>query len=291
MNPLMRVYNFHKRDFKLGENKFLRLFEKLLSESPCSILEFAPKITPKGIHAARFRAGYVEKDNPIGLNAIFQFLDEISKYENVYLNRRILEQIVNKRFDLLRVRRLGIGVDFRESFSDSKVKCYFTIKDYPEKLNQVLAMHPPVDRINDYPINDMFGINIYFDGRTDIEIYPSLMPKDWRDETLMDKLRLQDVSREFLSECNAMFVSFEGNGKHVLHLYPHSPTRFVRMIGNRQLSVLYGNAQIIRYIISRSSGIEVLRVVISCAEDEMISNEIQHIDLALYYQLSQTAKS
>lgn len=291
MNPLLQIYTLHKKDFGLEENKLLGLFEELVSESPCSILECGPQISPEGIHAARFRVGYVEKDNPMGLNAMFQFLDEISKYENVYLNRRILEQIVCKRFDLLRVGRLGIGIDFRENMNDSKVKFYFTIKDYSEKLNQILAIHPPVDRISDYPINDMFGINIYFNGRTDIEIYPTLMSKHWKDTILMDKLKLQDIPNEFLLACNDMSVSFQDTGRRVLHFFLHSPTKFVRMIGNRQLTVLYGNAQIIRHIISRSSKIGLLRVAISLKEDEMISRNIRHINLALNYQLSQSPKS
>ena len=291
MNPLIQAYALYKKDYCLEENKLLRLFEKLVSESPCSILECGPQISPEGIHAARFRAGYVEKNIPVGLDAIYQFLGKISEFEHVHLNRAILGQIVDEKFDLLRVGKLGIGMDLRENMTDSKVKFYFTIKDYPEKLDQVLAIHPPVDRIDAYPTNDMFGINIYLDGRTDVEVYPSLTAADCANMTLLKKLRLQDVSRDLLSACTGIFVSFNVDGSRVFHFCPHSPTRFVRMIGNRQLNVVYGNAQIISHVIGRSNTIELLRVAVSILEDEMLSRKIRHINLALNYQLSQHPKS
>ncbi len=286
MNPLIQAYTLYKKDFCLEENRLLGLFEKLVSESPCSILECGPQISPEGIHAARFRVGYVEKNNPRGLDAISQFLDKISEYEHVHLNRAILGQIVDEKFDLLRVGKLGIGVDLRENMSDSKVKFYFTIKDYPEKWAQVLDIHPPVDGIDVYPMNDTFGINIYFDGRTDIEMYPYLTTADCANTSLMEKLWLQDISRDLLSTCNGMFVSFENDGRRVFHFSLHSPTKFIQMIGNRQLTLLYGNAQIINHIIGRSSDIiGPMRVSVSLSEDEMSSHEVRHIKLALCYQL------
>lgn len=290
MNPLRRVFDLYKKDFGFEDNRLIQLFEELLSKSPCSILECAPQITPKGIHAARFRVGYVKEDIPEGIKAVFQFIDKISESNYVLLNRTILEQIVDNRFKLSRISKLGIGIDYRENINDSKVKCYFVVKDYPEKLDQVMAIHPPVDKIDDYPHNNMFGINMYFDGRTDIEIYPSLMSKDLRDSVLMEKFKLQDVSHRFLEGCNTLFVSFEGHGRRVLHFYPQSPTIFVRIIGNRQLSMLYGNAQIRNHLINRSKKIGPLRVVISLLKDEIISKNIQHINLALYHQFSQETK-
>jgi LynF/TruF/PatF family peptide O-prenyltransferase len=291
MNPLIQAYTLYKKDFCLGESKLLGLFEKLVSESPCSILECGPQISPEGIHAARFRVGYVEKNNPMGLDAISQFLDKISEYKHVHLNRALLGRIVDEKFDLLRIGKLGIGVDLRENRSDSKLKFYFTIKDYPEKLDQVLAIHPPVDRIDAYPTNDMFGINIYLDGRTDLEIYPSLTAADCANMALLEKLRLQDISHDFLSACTGIFVSFDVNGSRVFHFCPHSPTRFVRMIDNRQLNAVYGNAQIISHLVDRSNTIDLLHVAVSIPEHEMLSREIRHINLALNYQLSHHPKS
>jgi len=289
MNPLLQIYTLYKKDFGLEKKEFLGLFERLLLESPCSIFEWAPQISPGTIHAARFRVGYREDYKSVGLHHIFRYLDQLSEYENVLLNRSILDQIIDKDLDLSRVDKLGVGVDFPESIKDPKVKVYFTIKDYPEKWAQVLATHPPVDDIDAYPMNDTFGINIYYDGRTDIEVYPFLTASDCANMKLMEKLRLQGISRDLLSTCSGMFVSFENDGRRVFHFSLHSPTKFIQMIGNRRLTLLYGNAQIINHIVGRSSGIGPMRVSVSLSEDEVFSHEVRHIDLALCYQLSQTA--
>ena len=289
MNPLLQIYTLYKKDFGLEKNRFLGLFERLLIETPCSILEWAPQITPENIHAARFRVGYSRDHKSLGINHIFRYLDQLSEDENVRLNRAILDQIIDTDLDLSRVDKLGIGVDFPESMKDNKVKVYISIMDYPEKWTQVLATHPSVDGIDTYPMNDMFGINIYFDGRTDTEIYLSINAADWVNMTLMEKLRLQGIPRDLLSTCNGMFVSFESDGRRVFHFSLHSPIKFMQIIGNRQLTLLYGNAQIINHIVGRSSGIGPMRVVASFSEDEVFSREVKHIDLALCYQIGKTA--
>jgi LynF/TruF/PatF family peptide O-prenyltransferase len=285
MNPLLKIYNLYKKEFGLEKNRFLGLFERHLLDPPCSILEWAPEISPEIVHAARFRVGYCEDNRSLGFKVISQYLDRLSEYENIRLNRCILDQLIDKNFDLSRVGKLGIGVDFPESTKASKAKVYFTIKDYPEKWAQVVANHPPIDGIDAYPVNDTFGINLYFDGRSDTEIYPYLTAVDCSNKTLMEKLGLQDISRDLLSACNGLFVSFENDDRRVFHFSLHSPTKFIQIIGNHQLTHLYGNAQIINHIIGRSNDIGPMRVSVSLSEDEVSSHKVRHIKLALCYQL------
>jgi LynF/TruF/PatF family peptide O-prenyltransferase len=286
MKPLMLIYNYFKQDYSLEGSHLLRLFEDFVSESSGSIMEYAPQISPDSIQATRFRVGYTENDNSSGLSEIARFLEKISVYQDVRLNRAILDQAVNRDFDLSKVGTLGIGIDFREAVHSSKVKFYFTVKDYPEKLEQILAIHPPIDNIKDYPINNMFGINMYFDGRTDMEIYPSLMPEDFKDAELMANLGLIDIPHEFLSQCKALFISFKKNEKRVLHFYPLNPTKFLPLLGNQRLTGIYVNALITHFMVNRRRRLEHLRMVISFTEDEMLSKNIQYIDLSLYYQFS-----
>ncbi len=286
MKPLMLIYNYFKQDYSLKGSHFLRLFENFISESSGSILEHAPQISPDDIQATRFRVGYTENDNSSGLTEIGRFLDKISVYPDVQLNRAVFDQAVNRDFDLSKLGTLGIGIDFREAIHSSKVKFYFTVKAYPEKLEQILAIHPRVDNTKDYPINNMFGINMYFDGRTDVEIYPSLMPEDFKDAELMANLGLIDIPHEFLSQCKALFISFKNSKKRVLHFYPLNPTKFLPLISNQRLTGIYVNALITHFMVNRQRRLEPLRMVISFTEDEMLLKYIQHINLSLYYQFS-----
>jgi LynF/TruF/PatF family peptide O-prenyltransferase len=277
------MYDFHKKEFGLEDNKFLRLFEELLSEPPCSVLECSPRVSPKGIHGARLRLGYQGEDIRKGLDASYSFLSGIEACEKVLLNRKILDRIVDNRLDLSRILQLGIGLDYRENITNSKVKCYFMLSEYPEKVNQVLSLHPPVDNIDDYLIHEefMFGIDMYFDGRTGVEVYLSLERQDLTDGALVEKLNLRDPVLAFIEECGALHVSFHGRGERVFHFHPQSPTRFVHWIGNRRLSLLYSNVQILKFLFSRWKIEQGFSLSISLMEDEIMSKNIQSINL--YY--------
>jgi LynF/TruF/PatF family peptide O-prenyltransferase len=281
MNPLLRMYEFHRKEFGVENKAFIRLVEEFLARPSCSLLECSVKISPRGTHAQRVRFGYEQEYVPEGLSLIHHFLERISNYNNVKLNRDILSQIVDKGLDVSRVMAAGIGLDYRKRMKDSKVKCYFMIKDYPDKVNQVLSVHMPVDGIDNYPMHDvfMFGIDMYFDGNTGVEIYPFLDGQNLRNAELMDKLRLQKTIDWLIEECNLLHISFDSRGKRILHFHPLNTSRFVRVIGNRQLNVYYGNVRILNYLLNRSYRKVLFSVNLSLVEDELLSKKIQNINL------------
>ena len=281
MNPLIRVYDFHKKQFELAENTYLRLFEELLSVSTCSILECSVKIFPHGTHAGRLRLGYEQKDIQEGLLKIYDFLHEISRCKNVHLNRSMLSQIINNDLDLSRIIALGIGLDYKTNNCDAKVKYYLMVRGYPEKVEQVLSLHSPLDGIRDYLVHEEFvlGIDMHLDGRTRVEIYPCLDRQDLNSPALMVKLKLRDAVQELIKECNLLHISFEGEGRRVFYFHPQSPTRFVRLLGNRRLSMAYSHVQTLNYILSRSYKTAFVSVNLALLEEEIISQAIQNIGL------------
>lgn len=281
MRPLLQMYEFHKKGFGIKNNAFFRLVEEFLSRPPCSLLECSVKIFPKGIHPKRVRFGYDQEGIQEGLHAILSFVETISAYRNVDLNRALLSQIVNKGLDISRVMAAGIGLDCRKRINDSKVKCYFMVRDYPEMVNKVLSKHISVDGLGNYPMHDlfMFGIDMYFDGRTGVEIYPFLDRQNLRDSELIEKLRLRKAIEGLIGECNLLHISFNSGGKRILHFHPIHSTRFVRLVGNRQLSLLYSNVQILNFLLNRSYGKILFAVNLSLVEDELISKRIQNINL------------
>ena len=125
----------------------------------------------------------------------------------------------------------------------------------------------------------MFGIDMYFDGRTGVEIYPFLEPQDLRNAALMDRLKFRDAVLGFIEGCSTLHISFEDHGSRVLHFHPQRPTEFVRLMGNRQLSLLYSNVQILGFLLSRSSKAEPISINLALMEEEISSNNIQNINL------------
>jgi LynF/TruF/PatF family peptide O-prenyltransferase len=281
MSLLKDLYDFHKKEFELTANGFMDSFEALLRDSPCSILECAPAISPFGIHAARFRAGYAPENIGTGLKAIYRFLDRVSECPDVSLNRAIFEKIVETEFDLSKVGLLGLGVDYRDEIRESKVKCYFLIKDYPEKAGQVLSMHPPVQFLAAYPVQEVlvFGIEMYFDGRTRLELYLSLDAEDLRKVEAMEKLGFRAPVMELISICNSIQVSFEKGAGRVLHFHPQRPTALVRRINNRKLSIFYSRVQILNMLACTWEHGGPAEVTLSLVEEEIISENLENLCL------------
>jgi LynF/TruF/PatF family peptide O-prenyltransferase len=289
MNPLIQAYDFHKKEFGLGENTFLRLFEELLSRPPCSLLECSAQISPQGTHAARLRLGYEQPHIQKGFCALYDFLEKITECENICLNCDMLGQIASNNLDISKVMALGLGLDLKENIPDSKVKGYFLLREYPEKVDQVISLHPPLDGIHDYLIHDEFGFGIalYFDGRSSVEIYPCLDHQDLNNAALMDKLKLRDVVCTFLEEYDLLYISFEGDGRRLLHFNPRRPSRFVRLLNNRRLSLAYSHVQTLNYTLSRSYTTAFVSVGLCLREDEISTKDIQNI--SLHYGLSSRA--
>jgi LynF/TruF/PatF family peptide O-prenyltransferase len=289
MNPLVFVYNFHKKRFALQDNRFLRLFEALLATPPCSMLECSIKVSPQGTHAGRLRLGYEKKNIQEGLHKIEDFLHEVARCKNVHLNRSILAQIINNDFDVSKVIAIGVGLDYKTDVNYSKVKYYLLLGDYPAKADQVIMLHPAVANIRDYVAHEEFGfgISLYFDGRTSLEIYLSYGRQYLNNAALMDKLELRDGTREFIEESNIIHISFEEDGRRLLHFNPQRPIKFVRLLNNRQLSLAYSHVQILNYILSRSYQLNPVSVAICLVEDEIIAKNIENI--SLHYAITSRA--
>jgi LynF/TruF/PatF family peptide O-prenyltransferase len=253
------------------------------------MLECSVKISPQGTHAGRLRLGYEKEHIQEGLDASSDFLHAIARCKNVHLNHSMLSQIINNGLDVSKIIAIGVGLDYKTDMNDAKVKCYFLLREYPAKVDQVLSLHPPIDGIRDYLVHEEFGfgISLYFDGRTSIEIYPCLDRQDLNNAALMDKLRLRDVARVFIEESNLLHISFEGDGRRLLHFNPQRPTRFVHLLDNRQLSLAYSHVQILNYILSQSYPLNPVSVGLCLIEDEIIAKGIENI--SLHYALTSRA--
>jgi LynF/TruF/PatF family peptide O-prenyltransferase len=289
MNPLILVHDFHKKGFGLEENTYFRLFEALLSTPPCSMLECSVKVSPQGTHAGRLRLGYEQQDVQVGLRKIYDFLHNISKRKKVRLNLSMLAQIINNGLDVSKVLAVGVGLDYKTDMKNSKVKCYLLLREYPEKVDQVLSLHSPLNGVRDYLIHEEFGfgISLYFDGRTSMEIYPSFSRQDISTAVLVEKLKLRDATRVFIEESNLLHISFEEDGRRLFHFNPQRPTKFVRFLNNHLLSLAYSHVQILNYILNRSYGLRPVSVGLCLLEDEIIAKDIQNI--SLHYGISARA--
>ncbi len=283
INPLIRLYAFHKNEFNVNDDAYLTHFEDFMKDSFSTVLECSPQITNKGVHAARFRTGYGKKDVSVGFRAIRNFLDISESIDGMALNRSIFDHIFDSKLDVSRIGAVGIGIDRKADPADSNVKVYCLIDKYEDKQQQVLSFHPERRDLCDHIIHDdiVFGIEMGFDGHTSVEIYPYYDRHDFEDSELSNRLQLHDRIIELVSECETLNISFTDDGSRIFHFFPQRPTRFIRSLGDLRLNNLFSSFQIFRYLHEQLEGQGTIIVSVAVREQELIDGNLLNINF--YY--------
>lgn len=279
-NPLAWLCDYHCRAFHIRENTLLHRFRHLLNESPCTVIECAPTVSVRDVHAGRLRAGY-DRHIETGLASVLRFVAATNRREGIRLDRSLLDRAVERWFDRSRTTALGIGIDCRQHPEISKIKCYFRLIDAPDAVGEVLALHRPAIHPADYRIHDrlIFGIEMYFDGKTAIEIYPLLDYGDLQNGAWMNRLGFSPEAARWIAASTSLIVSFAPDGKRILHFYPRHPTRFVRMTRLRHLANAYSHVQIAEHL---TAGWEVphrFNTIFTMAEDDIGAKGISPVTL------------
>jgi len=288
MDSILRMYNFYKREMNIEDSPYLHLFEGLLHDTPFSIFECAPQLTPSSIHPARFRIAYKDQKIRDGISAAGSFLEKIHRLDIGRPNCDAFKIFADGGLELSSLEGVGIGIDIRKNADDSKVKCYFETNGVTEKIKELLLQYPPSYKLEDY-IDEkgfMFGLNMYFDGRTDVEVYHHIPTRTQEDLERLKRLELEPALKKFKNEYQTFGVSFDSLGNRVLHFYSLFPTRFARLSGNLQLVSLYSNTQVINYLLKRSGVKKYVGVIFSFMESEVLTGEIMNANLAYSLNVS-----
>jgi LynF/TruF/PatF family peptide O-prenyltransferase len=286
-DALIFAYRFHKREFGIRDNRYLRCFDAIVEETPCNILECSPSISSGAVHASRLRAGYVQEWVQEGLDVMWEFVHAIGRHKPVELDPSGLKILLEEDLDRTTIDALGVGIDLRPRLWKSKIKCYFLLLDYVKNLHRLIPFHPPVDEIDRYFVHNdvVLGIDMYFDGNTGIELYPYFTQEDLRDENLLKYLRFGGPALTLLSRCRTVNLSFDTGGRRILHFFPTDPTWFIQAIGNRDVSRLYSSVRILNMLLARADCIQRALASVALYEDEIMSDAIQNVNL--YYTVSE----
>jgi len=303
MNQIEK-YMFHKRTFNIKDTIYLKEFETLLNASQDYRLECSCKIEGKKIYPVRFNIWY-NKGNINNINLIFNFFKKVSKCPGITINYNLIKKVFNKNFNLEKTEQVVIGIDYRREINESRLKMWFIIRNYPEKMKEVLSIHGYDKKILDLIINDelLFGFDFYFDGRTNIKIYPHFNGKCLKDVLTLKKqenfikykiVKFSLVNKvknsvfklykqlksifsnkifDLIGECDELYVSFRGKGyKKVLHFHPRRRELFVKQLNNKRLG------EISSVIKNKNFG---NKGVVSLYEDEINNNLIKKVNI--YY--------
>lgn len=277
-NPQIGKYLFHRESLDIPDSPFLDDFEDLLRKSRKfrHFLECSFKVQDKEMHAARFDVIYRGGDlGKSALSLALSFIDKIESRPGVIFDRSILDKVC-EGMDFSKVSRVMTGIDLREIQGESRAKVWFIIKDYPEKLSQVLDIHGRSDRIMSLIFRPemLFGIDLYFDGRTGIKFYAPFENEDIENPRTMKRIERLFPAKiaEMISKCKMFNVTFRDKERREhLHFTPKNRKQFITDLDN----------PIVSFLEKEIGKRDVKNGTISLFADEIEKNEIKNVNF--YY--------
>ena len=173
----------HQQAFDVEPIYPLPLFEDFVMgvEGDCS-LEVSCKIELDKLIASRFLLFFKDKAQQWQkyLHQSLTFFSQVENRVGVQIDYSLLQQFLGSNFDFSKVTVLSAGIDLRDNLAESSLKMHIRIKDYPEKLNKALFLtSDSEDLISVRRYLSVVGFDFYFNGRSEIELYPEVQEEDF----------------------------------------------------------------------------------------------------------------
>jgi LynF/TruF/PatF family peptide O-prenyltransferase len=268
MSKNMSAVRFHTHTFDVPDSPWLRHFESLVTIAERATIEASCKVANGRRHACRFNL-FFHENTKNGYALIRDFLARGAADTHGHLDTRQLEAFVGDDLDFARVSKVVTGVDLRASPGDSRLKIWFVLQDYPERVERALRFRQTDARLRRLIVHDGFlvGFDFHLDGRSSVKLYPYLRDQDL---TNVDGV-LSDAAMQAMRQCSMTHVYFSHHDPVVFQFHPHDPDAFVRA---------YLDADLYASVHSIYQGRRLLDMVVSLREGDLGGNAT---DCALYY--------
>jgi len=237
----MEKYNFHKRLFKIENNKYLDLFEDLLKRLEDSYLECSIKFVGDKIFPCRYNIYYRGKYPLKNINLVFNFLMNLSN-QGIDINFDLLKQTFGQSINFNKTKGVVVGIDLRKNFEDSRVKFWLVNdKKYTDLFNKVLNLHGHNQNVMELIHENelLFGFDFSFNGETRIKIYPHFDESEIQDKILTNKLHynFSPAICKLFSKCHALNITFKKKEfERILHFHTNKLDDFCSLIKNDELN-------------------------------------------------------
>jgi LynF/TruF/PatF family peptide O-prenyltransferase len=274
----IRYFAEHKRDFDIEYFYPLDIFESFVEQAQDWSLECSFKIERDRFYAARFNL-FAKKFTFEEINLVFDLFKKVEARCDIKLDYEIINQFLGKNFDLSKVAKIVTGVDLRPEFSESRLKFWFWIDNYPEKLETAISLLGAREDLQILYINNtwLVGFDFYLNGHSTIELYPSMTREDLQRVDV--KLRLAKVlslpALNLLDNFKSFLIGFtQTNQDKLIYGYLINSNEFINGLHNDVANRVHS------YYRNKT----VLNTMICLSEKELITGSLSNFNL--YYQMS-----
>lgn len=179
------------------------------------------------------------------LNKIFFLLKKIKKHQN--LNFSIIKKYINKEFQYNKVKYLIFGVDKRNSFIDTRIKIWFIIDNYNEKIEEIKKDKLFFNNLKKYMFHSefLFGFEFNFKNETNLKIYPKIYPSD------LNKTKLNEKTKEIIKNSKYTHLTSKKNKNLILHIHIENFEKITNKINiNKNIKQYFKGKKYCDYVIS-----------------------------------------
>jgi LynF/TruF/PatF family peptide O-prenyltransferase len=192
-----------------------------------------------------------------------------------------MDEFLDQSFDFRRSRKVVTGIDIRTDFPESRLKMWFMLTDYPEKVERAVALHGDDCDVTRLKLHDEFlvGFDFRFDGRSAIKLYPDVRPWELRDPAHRVILgnALSGEALEAMGRCRWTHIYLaRHHAGRVLQFHPAEPDEFVAR---------YLAPEMVRPVHELYEGTPLLDMVVSVRERDLADRPIR--DFTVYYMPAQ----
>ncbi|NCS79417.1 MAG: LynF/TruF/PatF family peptide O-prenyltransferase [Microcystis aeruginosa K13-07] len=268
----------HKNAFDLEYLYPLDLFDNLVPQvEPCRI-ECSCKIEDYKLDPARFNLA-INDSFAKKAQAFLKFFHQVETRVGVTLDYNPLHLFM-EGFDYSKVTQIMAGIDARTELAKARVKTWWTIHDYTEKLETAIALSKSDSQALRMllSINNslVVGFHLYLMGKSEVRLYPSL-DRDYFQKIAVKAQLAKIISPpalELLEDCGAISLVLKEDGDKILH-YHLLPERVNSFVDNLHQDM------ITRAHAPYRDKCPSLGVTVSLSEKELLANNLKTINL--YY--------
>lgn len=249
----LRYIEEHKQIFDIENSYLLNLFEELIGKQrkgKGGAISCCCNIDKDRCYPARF--GYLSEVNVpdpamklLDVEDFLSFSRRIEERPEFQINRGLLQQFLATGLDPSKVDMVIFAMDVRPEPRHSRIKLYFTIRNYPEKIATAIALCGEQRDWGNLIINGMLlvGFDFFFDNRASVEVYPTFYQADLQRPDVQAYLTsiLPAKALPLLSESRSVQIGIsDGNDSDVLYFNNFkSPNNAVDYLDNEMANQVH----------------------------------------------------
>lgn len=236
INHNLRYINEHKQAFDIEYFYPLDIFENFAEQTQNWGIECSCKIENDKFYPTRFNF-FAKKFTFKEVSLVFELFRRVETRCDVKLDYGTINKFLGNNFDFSKVTKIVTGVDLREDFSASRLKFWFWLDNYPEKLEIAISLLGDRKDLRLLYVNNswLVDFDFYLNGKSTIELYPSMSQEELQKADV--KLKLAQVlsvpAFNVLDNFSSVLIGFtQTNQDRLIYGYLINPNEFIENLHN-----------------------------------------------------------